>query len=82
MSYFALTYINLPPDNRKAPGDEISDEEFEAAGQTAEDIKALIESKAIGGEDDPINKDHVPDVPPPNPNADENVIADEGGVSE
>jgi hypothetical protein len=79
LGYFALTYINLPPDNRKAPGEEISDEELEAAGQTAEDIQALVDAGAIGGEDDPIHEDHATVPAEVNPDADVNISADEAG---
>ena len=79
MGYFALTYVNLPPDNRKAPGDEISDEELEAAGQGPDEIQALIDGGAIGGKDDPIHKDHAIVPAAVNPDADENISADETG---
>jgi hypothetical protein len=58
--YKALTYVNLPPDNRKAPGDSISEKELKDAGQTVEDVEVLIKQKAIGAQDAEINKAHAP----------------------
>jgi hypothetical protein len=49
MPYKALTYINIPPNNRKAPGDTITDKEFNDADpeQEEEQINALLASGAI-----------------------------------
>jgi hypothetical protein len=56
--YKALAVINLPPNNRKEPGAKITKKELEDAGQTENDIKALLKQKAIGSMDDPIHKDY------------------------
>lgn len=77
--YKALAVINLPPDNRKEPGDLITKKELEEAGQTEEDIAKLIKQKAIGEKDDPIHKDYDVTWPEGNPDADHNVIASEDG---
>jgi hypothetical protein len=75
----ALTYLNLPPDTRKAPGDEITDKELKDAGQTDEDIDALREGGAIGGPTDEINEAHVVLETPSNPMADVNISNGESG---
>jgi hypothetical protein len=69
MPYKALTYVNLPPDNRKAPGDKITDKELKEAGQTKEDIDSLVKSGSIGDEDAELHQDHAPVeiVPSSNP---------------
>jgi hypothetical protein len=74
--YKALTYVNLPPDNLKKPGDPITDAELSKAGQSAEDIKSLVGSKAIGKESDPIDKAHAP-VEIEGVEGSYNVVADE-----
>lgn len=63
----ALTYINLPPDNRKAPGDEISPQEWEACDppQTEENIQELIDSGAISED---MDAEILPAHRPVNPN--------------
>jgi hypothetical protein len=59
--YKALTYVNLPPDNIKAPGEEITEAELSEAGQTEDDIAALLEQGAISEDmDAPINEAHAP----------------------
>lgn len=77
--YKALTYLNLPPDNRKAPGDPITEKELKDAGQDDEHIDALRESGAIGGPTDEIHEDHAVVETPPNPNADQNITDGETG---
>jgi hypothetical protein len=77
--YKALTYLNLPPDTRKAPGDPITDKELKDAGQSDDDIDALRESGAIGGSTDEINEAHVVPETPPNPMADVNITDGETG---
>ena len=47
MPYKALTYVNLPPDNRKAPGDSITAKELKDAGQGDAEIKQLVDGKMI-----------------------------------
>ena len=50
--YKALTRIHLPIIEKEyAPGEMISAEDLEAAGQVEEDINALVESGAIGDAD-------------------------------
>ena len=66
----ALTYLNLPPANRKAPGESISPEEWAATDplQTEEDIQALIEGGSISEDmDAELHPDHRP-VPIGTPN--------------
>jgi hypothetical protein len=71
MAYKALTYINIPPNNRKAPGDTITEKEFADADpkQGEAEIKQLLDSKAISKNmDAPIDKAHAPVVIPPSAN--------------
>jgi hypothetical protein len=77
----ALTFLNLPPDNRKAPGDPISMQELKDAGQDEDNIEALLESGAMGGSTDEIDEAHIVPETPPNPMADVNISNGEGGVS-
>ena len=60
MPYKALTFLNLPPDNKKAPGDKITDKELKDAGQTEADIAALKKGGAIGSEQTAIDEAHEP----------------------
>lgn len=66
-SYKALTYLHLPVIEKPfAPGDTVTAEDLEAAGQTEENIEALLSSKALGSEDDPIDASHIiPDASMP-----------------
>ena len=67
--YKALTYINLPPDNRKAPGDRISEAELKEAGQTEENVEQLLKGKAMSKDmEAKIDKAHDPIVIPPSDN--------------
>jgi hypothetical protein len=80
--YKALTYVNLPPDNRKAPGDTITKKELEDSGQDEVQIKQLLKSGAISENmDAEIDKAHQPikveGVP-----GHVNVIAEETGGGE
>jgi hypothetical protein len=59
----ALTYVNLPPANRKSPGDTITQEEWDATNplQTEEDIQSLIDQGAISEDmNAEIHPDHLP----------------------
>jgi hypothetical protein len=62
MQYKALTYINLPLlDIKKAPGDTITDEEFEAGGQTESDIQNLLDGGSISTDTNAqLHPDHQP----------------------
>ena len=60
MPYKALTFVNLPPNNKKVPGDKITDKELKDAGQTADDIKALVNGGAIGSEATALDEAHDP----------------------
>jgi hypothetical protein len=71
--------MNLPPDNRKAPGDSITEKELKDAGQGPDEIDALLESGAMGGKDDEIHEDHIVPETPPNPSADVNLTDGEVG---
>jgi hypothetical protein len=63
-SYKALTVINLPvTETLKQPGDEVTAEELEAAGQSEESIQQLIDSGALGSEDDELHPSTI--VPDP-----------------
>jgi hypothetical protein len=63
-SYKALTTINLPfTEVVKKPGDEITAEELEAAQQDDASIQALVDSGAIGGEDDELHPSTI--IPDP-----------------
>lgn len=74
----ALTYLVLPPDNRKAPGDTVTKKELEDADQTQEDIDKLIKSGAIGdGPDTPLHKDHRPIEIKTNTTSEINVVESE-----
>lgn len=58
-----LSIVNLPPDNRKGPGDKITKAEWEACDppQTEEDIQRLIDDGAISEDmDAEIHPDHLP----------------------
>lgn len=87
MPYKALTFINLPLlDIKKAPGDTITNEEFQAGGQTNDDIQALIDSGALSTD---MNAELHPDNRPPttpeptNPDAVHVIANDEGkGVTD
>jgi len=65
--YKALTRLHLPIIERDyAPGDTVTDEELESAGQTDENIQALVDSGSLGGEDDDIHPSAIvpaPDMP-------------------
>lgn len=78
----ALTYVNLPPDNRKVPGDKITAKELKDAGQTDEDVAALKKSGAIGDDDDPIDEAHVPVEVAVNSVSEINVVTGEVGGSD
>jgi hypothetical protein len=80
MAYKALTYMNLPPDNRKAPGDTITDKELKDAGQTDVHIQHLIKTKAMGKESDPIDEAHAPVTVATSTTADVNIITGEVGT--
>lgn len=56
----ALTHINLPPNNRKKPGETITQKELNDAGQTDEDVKKLMKDGAIGQDGDAIHSAHDP----------------------
>lgn len=60
--YKSLTYVNLPVvDVMKSPGDEITDEELEAAGQDEEAVQSLLDSGAISTDmEAPLHPDHLP----------------------
>lgn len=61
--YKALTYINIPPNNRKAPGETITKKEFAEASPTQgeDEIKALLDSKAISEDmDAALDESHAP----------------------
>lgn len=63
-SYKALTTINLPvTEIVKQPGDEVTAEELEAAGQSEDDVQALIDGGALGNEDDELHPSTI--VPDP-----------------
>ena len=66
-SYKALTRLHLPVIEKDyAPGDEVTDADLEAAGQTQENLDALLGSGAIGGEDDELHFSSIiprPDMP-------------------
>jgi hypothetical protein len=63
-SHKALTYIHLPVIEKDfKPGDEISAEDLAAAEQDEDSIKALVDSGALGGEDDEIDPSHI--IPDP-----------------
>jgi len=82
-TYKALTYVNLPPDNRKAPGDPITEKELKDANQTEEDIESLIKQKAIGDDSAKINKAHAPIQITVNTNPEVvNIITNEVGRSD
>jgi len=71
MAYKALTYVNLPPNNKKAPGDTITEKEFADAvpKQGEAEIKQLLDQKAISKNmDAPIDKAHAPIEIPPSAN--------------
>jgi hypothetical protein len=78
MPYKALTYVNLPPDNRKAPGDTITDKELKDADpqQGKEEIKALLAQGVISEDmDAPVDKAHAPvDIAPSNTPLAVNVV--------
>jgi hypothetical protein len=72
--YKALTYINLPVIEKGfAPGEEISQDDLDAANQTAEDIDALVSGGALGGMDDDINPQNI--IPSPNMPTISSVVA-------
>lgn len=60
--YKALTYLHLPEiDARKQPGDKVTKKELEAAGQTDDDIKALLKDGALSEDmDAEIDPSHAP----------------------
>lgn len=59
--YKALTYLNLPPDNRKSPGDKITKAELAEAGQDEGNIKELIKGGSISEDmNAPLDKSHDP----------------------
>lgn len=66
-SYKALTRLHLPVIEKDYnPGDPVTDDELESAGQTDENIQALVDSGAIGGEDDELHFSSIiprPDMP-------------------
>ncbi len=66
-SYKALTRLHLPVIERDYnPGELVTDEELEAAGQTDENIQALVNSGSLGGEDDDVHPSAIipkPDMP-------------------
>jgi hypothetical protein len=72
--YKALTYINLPVIEKNfAPGEEISEDDLDAANQTAEDIATLVSGGALGGMDDDINPQNI--IPSPNMPTISSVVA-------
>jgi hypothetical protein len=84
MAYKALTYINIPPNNRKIPGDTITKKELQESDppQTDDDIKKLIDGGAMSEDmDAPINKAHAPIEirPSANPISIDVVTGDVGG---
>jgi hypothetical protein len=66
-SYKALTTINLPIiDKLIRPGETVEEADLEAAGQSAEEIKALVDGGALGGPDDELDiSTIVPDASMP-----------------
>lgn len=60
--YKALTYVHLPVVEKTfAPGDVISVEEWEAAGQTDEDAQNLLDNGSLSTDPDAeLHKDHLP----------------------
>jgi hypothetical protein len=63
MPYKALTYVNVPPDNRKAPGDSITDKELRDADpkQGKEEVDALLAQGVISEDmDAEVHEDHKP----------------------
>jgi len=57
----ALAVLHLPViDVRKEPGDEVTEEELKAAGQTEEDIQRLRDSGGLGDDDDDLHPDYAP----------------------
>jgi hypothetical protein len=73
----ALTFIMLG-DKRFAPGDEVTDADLEEAGQTAEQIKELVDAGSLGDADAELHEAHRPVEAP------EGTIAasDEGSAGE
>jgi hypothetical protein len=80
MAYKALTYVNLPPDNRKVPGDTITERELKDAGQTEDDIKTLVKAKAIGNMGAELDEAHAP-VEIPGVEGGINVVTGEVGTT-
>ena len=78
----ALTWVNLPPDNKKAPGDSITKKELTDAGQSDEDVAALVEQGAIGEDDDEINEAHADVEVTVVTTSDINVVTGEVGGSD
>jgi hypothetical protein len=60
----ALTHIVLG-NARYSPGDEISREELKGAGQTEEQIEALVKAGSLGEEGDSLHADHIQPEPEP-----------------
>jgi hypothetical protein len=59
-SYKVLTVMHLPViEVDKRPGDTVTAEELEQAGQSEEQIASMVEAGSLGGADDPINPAHI-----------------------
>jgi hypothetical protein len=77
--YKALTHVHLPVIEKDyKPGEEIPDADLEEAGQTGEDIQALIDGGAVGGMDDDINPQNI--IPDPSMPTIAQVVADAQAV--
>lgn len=74
VQYKALTAINLPIIEKQfRPGDLISEEDLEAAGQTDENIQALVDGGALGGEEDELHPSTI--IPDPSMPTIQSVVA-------
>ena len=76
--YKALTFL-MVGDEKKSPGDSVSLAELEAAGQTPENVKQLLESGALGGQDDEIDPAHQPVEVEAPAGSENHVIAGDAG---
>lgn len=77
--YKALTYVMIDED-KKAPGDPITQAEIDDAGQS-ENVQELITTGAIGSPDDEINEAHAEVSVDAPAGSDHHVIATEEGRS-
>lgn len=76
--YKALTFL-MVGEEKKSPGDPISEADLKAAGQTPENIKQLVADGALGSPDDEINEAHAPvEISVPS-GSDNHVVAGEEG---